>query len=225
MLTDLEIARSIQMRPISRVAADLGLREEEVEPGRHKARSAWKPCSAWPANPAANTWWCRHHRRWANKTVTSLGLGRGLAAIGSRWSRHPPALAGPTFGVKAARLSMRSGADGGLQPPPDRRHPRGERLTCWRRLDARLLHSRASAMPPGQTSCAGSTSTPTASPGPGVGHQRPRPAQDPGGPGHRGGRPAARPASISAPPPRSWPSWPWPPTSGLRVRLGRIVVT
>lgn len=105
MLTDLEIARSIQMRPISRVAADLGLREEEVEPyGRHKAkirletlqRLAGKPCGKYVVVTAITP-----TPLGEGKTVTSLGLGQGLAAIGQQVVtaiRQPSQ--GPTFGVK-----------------------------------------------------------------------------------------------------------------------------
>lgn len=105
MLTDLEIARSIQMRPISRVAADLGLREEEVEPyGRHKAkirletlqRLAGKACGKYVVVTAITP-----TPLGEGKTVTSLGLGQGLAAIGQQVVtaiRQPSQ--GPTFGVK-----------------------------------------------------------------------------------------------------------------------------
>ncbi|MCC7264285.1 MAG: formate--tetrahydrofolate ligase [Candidatus Latescibacteria bacterium] len=105
MLTDLEIARSIQMRPISRVAADLGLHEEEVEPyGRHKAkirletleRLAGKPCGKYVVVTAITP-----TPLGEGKTVTSLGLGQGLAAIGKQVVtaiRQPSQ--GPTFGVK-----------------------------------------------------------------------------------------------------------------------------
>ncbi len=105
MLTDLEIARSIQMRPISRVAADLGLREEEVEPyGRYKAkirletlqRLEGKPCGKYVVVTAITP-----TPLGEGKTVTSLGLGQGLAAIGQQVVtaiRQPSQ--GPTFGVK-----------------------------------------------------------------------------------------------------------------------------
>jgi len=105
MPTDLEIARSIQMRPIAQVAADLGLREEEVEPyGRHKAkirletlpRLEGRPCGMYVVVTAITP-----TPLGEGKTVTSLGLGQGLAAIGKPVvTAIRQASQGPTFGVK-----------------------------------------------------------------------------------------------------------------------------
>ncbi len=105
MLTDIEIASLAQMRPISDVAADLGIQFDELELyGRYKAkltdelikRTADRPdgrlvlVTAINPTPAGE-----------GKTTTTVGLGQALNRLG-----HPAIIAlrepslGPVFGVK-----------------------------------------------------------------------------------------------------------------------------
>ena len=86
MATDLEIARSVQGRPITEVAQDLGLRPNQLVPhGYDKAKILAEPSdnpkgklilvSAITPTPAGE-----------GKTTTSLALAQGLGKIGK--SKH-----------------------------------------------------------------------------------------------------------------------------------------
>ncbi len=105
MLTDIEIAQSCQMQPITEVAQKAGLRPEELELyGRYKAkitpeamtRLADKPdgklvlVTAINPTPAGE-----------GKTTTTVGLGQAMAHLGQNAviALREPSL-GPVFGVK-----------------------------------------------------------------------------------------------------------------------------
>ena len=103
MLTDIQIAQSVQPRPIREIAARLGLGEDHLIPyGRNKAKvepAAWrdKPrkgklilVTAINPTPAGE-----------GKTTTSIGLADGLGRLGKQTclALREPSL-GPVFGVK-----------------------------------------------------------------------------------------------------------------------------
>jgi len=105
MLTDIEIANSAKMRPISDVAADLGIMFDELELyGRYKAkltedlieRTAGRPngrlvlVTAINPTPAGE-----------GKTTTTVGLGQALNRLGHSAiiALREPSL-GPVFGIK-----------------------------------------------------------------------------------------------------------------------------
>lgn len=105
MLTDIEIARSASMRPITEIAQRLGILPEELEPyGRYKAkigdefiqRTADKPdgklilVTAINPTPAGE-----------GKTTTTVGLGMAMKKIGKNAviALREPSL-GPVFGIK-----------------------------------------------------------------------------------------------------------------------------
>ena len=105
MLTDIEIAQGTSLKPVSEIAAELGIREEELELyGRYKAkinetafaRLAEKPdgklilVTAINPTPAGE-----------GKTTTTAGLGEAMAKIGKKAiiALREPSL-GPVFGVK-----------------------------------------------------------------------------------------------------------------------------
>ena len=139
MLTDIEIAQSVKARPISEIAAKLGLREEQLIPyGHDKAKvdpAAYqdKPrkgklilVTAINPTPAGE-----------GKTTTSVGLADGLNKLGKQTclALREPSL-GPVFGVKG-------GAAGGDTPrsfpwriststSPEISTPSGRPTTCWR---------------------------------------------------------------------------------------------
>ena len=105
MLSDLEIARSVRPRPITELARELGIRDEELIPfGRDKAkiddacarRFADRPdgklilVTAINPTPAGE-----------GKTTTTVGLGEAMAKLGKKaiLALREPSL-GPVFGVK-----------------------------------------------------------------------------------------------------------------------------
>ena len=105
MLTDIEIAQQAELRLIKDVAADLGIKEEELEPyGRYKAKLSDELANrlkdkkdgklvlvtAINPTPAGE-----------GKTTTSAGLGEAMAKIGKKAiiALREPSL-GPVFGIK-----------------------------------------------------------------------------------------------------------------------------
>ena len=105
MLSDIEIAQQAKMKPITQVASELGLREEEFEPyGRYKAKlddclyqrlSSKKDAklilvTAINPTPAGE-----------GKTTVSVGLAEAMAKIGKKavLALREPSL-GPVFGIK-----------------------------------------------------------------------------------------------------------------------------
>lgn len=104
-MSDLEISRSVTPRPILQVAADLGLRAEEVIPyGRAKAkvslgaleRLADRPLGRYILVTAINP-----TPLGEGKTTTSVGLAMALCRLGRRAvvTLRQPSI-GPVFGIK-----------------------------------------------------------------------------------------------------------------------------
>ena len=105
MLTDIEIAQQVKLRPITEVAKDLGIEQEELELyGRYKAklteglfarvqdRRPGKLILVTAVNPTPAG---------EGKTTTTAGLGQAMAKIGKKAviALREPSL-GPVFGVK-----------------------------------------------------------------------------------------------------------------------------
>lgn len=100
MLSDIEIAESCKMQPITRVAAKLGLKEDDLELyGRYKAKINLKE-----VNPGAKLILVTSINPTASgegKTTVSIGLADGIAKLGKRvcLALREPSL-GPVFGIK-----------------------------------------------------------------------------------------------------------------------------
>lgn len=105
MLTDIEIAQQAKLIPITKIAGDLGIKEEELEPyGRYKAKvndtlynrlkdkKDGKLILVTAINPTPAG---------EGKTTTSAGLGQAMAKIGKNAiiALREPSL-GPVFGIK-----------------------------------------------------------------------------------------------------------------------------
>ncbi|MCD8373221.1 MAG: formate--tetrahydrofolate ligase [Clostridia bacterium] len=100
MLSDIEIAESCKLRPITEIAAKLGLTEDNLELyGRYKAKidlKEVKPESklvlVTAINPTASG---------EGKTTVSIGLADGMARLGKKvcLALREPSL-GPVFGIK-----------------------------------------------------------------------------------------------------------------------------
>ncbi|HID95917.1 MAG TPA: formate--tetrahydrofolate ligase [Candidatus Latescibacteria bacterium] len=105
MLSDLEIAQAARMRPITEIAGDLGLQEEELEPyGKYKAKVSLEVLERLKGNPDGKlitVTAITPTPLGEGKTVTAIGLGQALVKIGKRacnTMREPSK--GPTFGIK-----------------------------------------------------------------------------------------------------------------------------
>ena len=100
MLSDIEIAESCRMQPITRIAAKLGLKEDDLELyGRYKAKINLKEVNpksklilVTSINPTASG---------EGKTTVSIGLADGIAKLGKKvcLALREPSL-GPVFGIK-----------------------------------------------------------------------------------------------------------------------------
>ncbi len=100
MLTDIEIAKQCKMQEIGRIAAKLGLKEEQIERyGRYKAKitagtakRGGKLILVTAINPTASG---------EGKTTVSIGLADGMARLGKKvcLALREPSL-GPVFGIK-----------------------------------------------------------------------------------------------------------------------------
>jgi methylenetetrahydrofolate dehydrogenase (NADP+)/methenyltetrahydrofolate cyclohydrolase/formyltetrahydrofolate synthetase/formate--tetrahydrofolate ligase len=105
MASDLEIARTAKLKPISQVAADLGLEAEEVIPyGPTKAKihlDALRRIASNPLGKYIDVTAITPTPLGEGKTTTTIGLVQGLGALG-----HSPIACirqpsmGPTFGIK-----------------------------------------------------------------------------------------------------------------------------
>jgi formate--tetrahydrofolate ligase len=104
--SDLEIARSVVPRPIADVAADLGLRDEEIEPyGRTKAKVTLEAIRRLEGERARGKYVLvtaiTPTPLGEGKTTTTIGLTQGLNRIGKKAAVaiRQPSL-GPVFGIK-----------------------------------------------------------------------------------------------------------------------------
>ncbi|MBI2014909.1 MAG: formate--tetrahydrofolate ligase, partial [Candidatus Rokubacteria bacterium] len=102
---DIEIARSVKLRPIQDVAATLGLGPDDMEPyGRHQAKIRWEALERLAARPdgALVLVTCMTPTpAGEGKSTTTIGLADGLTRLGARAAvaLRAPSL-GPVFGTK-----------------------------------------------------------------------------------------------------------------------------
>ncbi|MBN2328182.1 MAG: formate--tetrahydrofolate ligase [Candidatus Omnitrophica bacterium] len=105
MKSDIEIARSIQLRPIVDVAADVGLTEDEIDYyGRNKAKihlNVLDRLSERPEGKLILVTGMTPTPAGEGKTVTSIGLSQALCKLGKKSivCIREPSL-GPVFGIK-----------------------------------------------------------------------------------------------------------------------------
>jgi formate--tetrahydrofolate ligase len=101
----LEIAQEAVLRPIAEIAADAGLRDDEIEPfGRYRAKvspSVLERLAAEPDGKLVVTTAITPTKAGEGKTTTSVSLTQGLGKLGRRVAlclREPSM--GPVFGIK-----------------------------------------------------------------------------------------------------------------------------
>ena len=105
MLTDIEIAQSTTMKPITQVAGELDILEEEMEPyGRYTAKlnnAAFERLSQEPDGKLVLVTAINPTPAGEGKTTTTAGLGQAMAKIGKKAiiALREPSL-GPVFGIK-----------------------------------------------------------------------------------------------------------------------------
>lgn len=99
-MTDIEIANSVKLRPITKVAKEIGLGEDDIEQyGKYKCKilnASGKPTDKLVLVTAINP-----TSLGEGKTTTSIGLADGLKRIGKKvcLALREPSL-GPVFGIK-----------------------------------------------------------------------------------------------------------------------------
>lgn len=105
MLSDIEIAQSAKLIPIAKIAQDLGIREEELEPyGRYKAKvneELFNRLKDRPDGKLILVTAINPTPAGEGKTTTSVGLGEAMKKIGKNAviALREPSL-GPVFGIK-----------------------------------------------------------------------------------------------------------------------------
>lgn len=105
MLSDIQIAQSARLTPISEVADSLGLAEDEIEHyGRYKAKvslGALDRLRGRPDGKYIDVTAITPTPLGEGKTVTTIGLGQGLCKIGKKAivTLRQPSM-GPVFGIK-----------------------------------------------------------------------------------------------------------------------------
>ncbi len=105
MLTDIEIAQQATLQPITRIAEQLGIQEEELEPyGRYKAKlneSLFQRLQDQPDGKLILVTAINPTPAGEGKTTTTAGLGQAMAKIGKKAiiALREPSL-GPVFGIK-----------------------------------------------------------------------------------------------------------------------------
>jgi formate--tetrahydrofolate ligase len=105
MLSDLEIAQKTEMLPIAEIAASIGIKEEELELyGKYKAKVKTNILGRIMDRPQAkyiDVTAITPTPLGEGKTVTSIGLGQGLAKLGKNVinTLREPSM-GPVFGIK-----------------------------------------------------------------------------------------------------------------------------
>jgi len=103
--SDLEIAQAATLKPIIQVAKELGLQEDEIDLyGKYKAKihlDVLNRLKDKPQGKYIDVTAVTPTPLGEGKTVTSIGLGQGLAKIGKKVCNalREPSL-GPTFGIK-----------------------------------------------------------------------------------------------------------------------------
>ncbi len=105
MLTDIEIAQNCSIKPITKIAKELGILDEELELyGKYKAKlteSLWERLKDKPNGKLVLVTAINPTPAGEGKTTTTVGLGQGLAKIGKKAiiALREPSL-GPVMGVK-----------------------------------------------------------------------------------------------------------------------------
>lgn len=105
MLSDIEIAQQAKLLPITEIANNLGIKEEELEPyGRYKAKisdSLMERLSDKPDGKLILVTAINPTPAGEGKTTTTAGLGQAMAKIGKNAviALREPSL-GPVFGIK-----------------------------------------------------------------------------------------------------------------------------
>jgi len=105
MLTDIEIALSAKMKPVTEIAAELGLSGDDIEQyGKYKAKinqNAINRLKSRPDGKLILVTAVNPTPAGEGKTTTSIGLAQGLCKIGEKavLALREPSL-GPVFGVK-----------------------------------------------------------------------------------------------------------------------------
>ena len=104
-LTALEIARRATLRPVSEVAADMGIAADLLEPyGRYVAKISLDAVGALADRPRARyvvVTAITPTPLGEGKTTTTIGLAQGMAHIGRRATAAiRQSSMGPTFGIK-----------------------------------------------------------------------------------------------------------------------------
>lgn len=105
MLSDLEIAQNTEMVPIIEIAKSIGIQEEEIDLyGRYKAKVRADILDSLKDRPQAkyiDVTAITPTPLGEGKTVTSIGLGQGLAKLGKKVinTLREPSM-GPVFGIK-----------------------------------------------------------------------------------------------------------------------------
>ncbi len=105
MLSDIEIAQHAKLVPISKLAAEIGLQEDEFEPyGRYKAKISLEALARRQDRPDGKLIYVTAITptpAGEGKTCTAVGLTQALGRLGKKTAvaLREPSL-GPTFGVK-----------------------------------------------------------------------------------------------------------------------------
>jgi len=105
MKSDIEIAQAAKLRPITEIAKEIGINEDELELyGKYKAKidlSILKRLESKPNGKYIDVTAITPTPLGEGKTVTTIGLSLGLAKIGKKVSTciRQPSL-GPVFGIK-----------------------------------------------------------------------------------------------------------------------------
>ena len=105
MLSDIEIAQNAKLIPIAKIAEELGLHEEELEPyGRYKAKvneDLFSRLKDRPDGKLILVTAINPTPAGEGKTTTSVGLGQAMKKIGKNAviALREPSL-GPVFGIK-----------------------------------------------------------------------------------------------------------------------------
>ena len=105
MLTDIEIAQAAEMLPITKIAGDLGIAQDKLEPyGHYKAKLSeelFTETAAQPDGKLILVTAINPTPAGEGKTTVSVGLGQAMAKIGKKavLALREPSL-GPVFGIK-----------------------------------------------------------------------------------------------------------------------------
>ena len=116
MLTDVEIAQSAKMKPISEIAKKVGLEDDDLELyGKYKAKIALEAINRLENNPDGKlilVTAINPTPAGEGKTTTMIGLSQALNKLGKKSvvAMREPSL-GPCFGIKGEAAGMIREAD------------------------------------------------------------------------------------------------------------------